>query len=37
MLEVPPVRLEVRKDRDTIHAVRNEEAWPLPQTRWTDL
>ena len=37
MLEVPPVRLEVREDRDTIHAVRLEAAWPLPQTRWTDL
>jgi uncharacterized protein len=37
MLEVPPVRLEVREDRDTIHAVRPEETWPLPQTRWTDL
>jgi putative CocE/NonD family hydrolase len=29
--------LEVREDRGTIHAVRPEEAWPLPQTRWTDL
>ncbi len=37
MLEVPPVRLEVREDRDTIHAVRSEAEWPLPQTRWTDL
>ena len=37
MLEVPSVRLEVREDRDTIHEVRFEEAWPLPQTRWTDL
>jgi putative CocE/NonD family hydrolase len=37
MLEVSPVRLEVREDRDTIHAVRFEEAWPLPQTSWTDL
>ncbi len=37
MLEVPPVRLEVREDRDTIHEVRFEEVWPLPQTRWTDL
>ena len=37
MLEVPPVRLEVREDRDTIHAVRFEAAWPLPRTRWTDL
>ena len=37
MLEVAPVRLQVREDRDTIYAVRSEEAWPLPQTRWTDL
>jgi predicted acyl esterase len=37
MLDVPPVRLEVREDRDTIHAVRAEAAWPLSQTRWTDL
>ena len=37
MSEVSRVRLEVREDRDTIHAVRSEEEWPLPQTRWTDL
>jgi len=37
MLEVPAVRLEVREERDTIHAVRHVAAWPLPQTRWTDL
>jgi uncharacterized protein len=37
MLEVSPVRLEVREDRDTIHEVRSEKGWPLPQTRWTDL
>ena len=37
MLEVPPVRLEVREDRDTTQLVRSEEEWPLPQTRWTDL
>ena len=37
MLEVSPVHLEVREDRDTIHEVRSEEAWPLLQTRWTDL
>lgn len=34
---LPTVRLEVRADRDTITAVREETAWPLPQTRWTDL
>ena len=37
MLKVPPVRLEIREDRDKIHGVRAEAAWPLPQTRWTDL
>ncbi len=29
---LPPVRLEVRKSRDEIAAVRLEEAWPLPAT-----
>jgi predicted acyl esterase len=33
----PAVRLEVREDRDTIHAVRGEEAWPPPGVRWTEL
>ena len=37
MLEVPPVRLEVREDRDTIREVRFEGKWPLPRTRWMDL
>ena len=37
MLEVPPVRLEVREDRGTIHEARFEEDWPLSRTRWTDL
>jgi uncharacterized protein len=37
MLEVPPVRLEVREDHDTIREVRFEGEWPLPQTRRTDL
>ena len=37
MPEVPPVRLEVREDRDTIHEVRFEEEWPPSRTRWTDL
>ena len=37
MPEISPVRLEIREDRDTIHEVRPEAAWPLPQTRWTDL
>ncbi|NLT06513.1 MAG: CocE/NonD family hydrolase [Solirubrobacterales bacterium] len=33
----PPVRLEVRSDRDTVVAVRGEASWPLPDTRWTEL
>jgi predicted acyl esterase len=33
----PPVRLEVREDRDTIHSVRQEEAWPPPAVQWTEL
>lgn len=33
----PPVRLEVREDRDTIHAVRHEPSWPPPGVRWTEL
>ncbi|ULP43662.2 CocE/NonD family hydrolase [Mycobacterium lentiflavum] len=32
-----PVRLEVRSSRDVIHAVRDEQAWPLPATQWTTL
>lgn len=35
--EQPPVRLEVREDRETIHAVRDEDDWPLPRTEWTEL
>jgi putative CocE/NonD family hydrolase len=34
---LPTVRLEVRADRTTVTAVRNETDWPLPRTRWTDL
>jgi predicted acyl esterase len=37
MDDEPPVRLEVREDRDTIHAVRGEESWPPPAVRWTEL
>ncbi|MGA8475434.1 MAG: CocE/NonD family hydrolase [Candidatus Cybelea sp.] len=33
----PPVRLEVRSDRDTIVSLRGETAWPLEGTRWTPL
>lgn len=28
------VRLEVREDRDTVTAVREEAEWPLARTRW---
>ncbi|HTA39745.1 MAG TPA: CocE/NonD family hydrolase [Candidatus Acidoferrales bacterium] len=34
MRDVPPVRLEVRGDRDTIHEVRTEREFPLARTRW---
>lgn len=37
MRDVPPVRLEVRDSGDSIVQVRQEAAWPLPQTRWTAL
>ena len=33
----PPVRLEVREDRETIHSVRDEESWPPAAVRWTEL
>ncbi len=31
------VRLEVREDRDTITAVREEAEWPLARTRWRPM
>ena len=31
------VRLEVREDRDTVTAVREEAEWPLARTRWRRL
>jgi uncharacterized protein len=31
------VRLEVREDRDTITAVREETEWPLARTRWRPM
>ncbi|OBG99132.1 CocE/NonD family hydrolase [Mycobacterium sp. E3247] len=31
------VRLEVREDRDTVAAVREEADWPLARTRWRPL
>jgi hypothetical protein len=35
MRDVPPVRLEVRTDRETVHEVRAEREWPLARTQWT--
>jgi hypothetical protein len=32
--ELPPVRLEVREDADTVTSVRRELQWPPAQTRW---
>jgi len=37
MRDVPPVRLEVREEGEAVHEVREEAAWPLPRTRWTQL
>lgn len=34
---LPRVRLEVREDRDTVTAVREEREWPLARTQWTPL
>lgn len=34
---LPPVRVEVRESRDVVHEVRDEGAWPLPDTIWTSL
>ena len=31
------VRLEVREDRDTVAAVREETEWPLARTRWRSM
>jgi hypothetical protein len=37
--DLPPrsVRLEVREDRTTVTAVREEAQWPLARTKWTPL
>ncbi|SPM41362.1 Predicted acyl esterase, partial [Mycobacterium numidiamassiliense] len=35
--ETRSVRLEVREDRDTVTAVREEAEWPLARTRWRPL
>lgn len=37
MDQVPPVRLEVRSDRTTIHDVRYESNWPLDNTEYKKL
>lgn len=36
-LDRAPVRLEVRGSRETVHAVRDEQTWPLPTTRYRKL
>jgi len=33
-LEVPPIRLEVRSDADTVTSIRYEHKWPPPATDW---
>lgn len=35
--DLPPVRLEVRSNRTTVHDVRWEQDWPLPQTDYVPL
>jgi predicted acyl esterase len=37
MRGVAPVRLEMRRRGDEVHAVREERAWPPPSVRWTAL
>lgn len=34
---IPPVRLEVREQRDVITQVRSEQEWPLARTQWRSL
>lgn len=34
-LEVPPIRLEVREDADTVTSFRYEQEWPPTATEWT--
>lgn len=34
-LDLPPVRLEVRSDADTVTSVRHEQQWPPAATVWT--
>jgi putative CocE/NonD family hydrolase len=36
-LDSPPVRLEVRSERDKIHEVRHENEWPMARTQYTRL
>ncbi len=37
MLDIPPVRLEVRSAKDEIHEVRHEKTWPLERTHYQQL
>jgi uncharacterized protein len=36
-LQRAPVRLEVRASRDVIHAIRDEQEWPLKRTQYSKL
>ncbi len=36
-LDTPPVRLEVRSNRDEVHEVRLENEWPIARTQYTKL
>lgn len=33
-IDIPPIRLEVREDADTVTSVRNEQQWPPADTNW---
>lgn len=37
IMEVPPVRLEIRETREKINQVRGESTWPLKDTKWKPL
>lgn len=37
ILAEPPIRVEIREDRDTVTAVRGAARWPLPDTLWRTL
>ncbi|HEY5243439.1 MAG TPA: CocE/NonD family hydrolase C-terminal non-catalytic domain-containing protein [Polyangiaceae bacterium] len=37
MRDAAPVHLEIRARGDEVHSVREEQAWPIPSVRWTQL